>query len=138
MKVVLDMNMSTQLAAWLCGRGMDALHWHQLGAGDAADEDILAWCRSHAACLVSQDADFARLLFQSQASQPSVIHVRDCDPVALLTWERILALLRGQSKNIEAGCLFVLTPRQVRLRRLPIRPGYDPAEALVFGAPPGD
>jgi len=104
---------------------VDAVRWHELGKPDASDEEILSWCRDHSACLVSQDADFGRLLFESQAAQPSVIHLRDCNPVALQTWERVRALVRGHERNLAAGCLFVMNPHHVRLRRLPIRPGYD-------------
>lgn len=137
MKTVLDMNLSSRFGDWLRERGVDAVRWHELGAPDADDDTVLAWCRSHAACLVSQDADFARILFESGASRPSVIYLRDCDPVSLETWERVLALLRGQIRNLAAGCLLVVTPRHVRLRWLPIRPGYDPTDDRGTAAVPG-
>jgi len=124
-KIVLDMNLSSRFADWLRKRGVDAIRWHELGETNESDGKILEWCRQNSACLISQDADFSKILFESGADRPSVIHLRDCNPVALETWERVLALLHGQARNLASGCLLVMTPRHIRLRKLPIRPGFD-------------
>ena len=79
------------MAVWLREHGIDSVRWHELGHPEDSDEDILDWCRRHEACLVSQDADFAKILRESKAVQPSVIHLRDCNPVALETYaEQVL------------------------------------------------
>ena len=129
------MNLSVRFAEWLRDRGVDAIRWHELGPMNESDGNILEWCRQHSACLVSQDADFSRILFETGADRPSVIHLRDCNPVALETWERVLALLRGRSRNLTTGCLLVLTPRHIRLRPLPIRPDCNPTDAPMPGSP---
>ena len=120
------MNMSALFAEWLRVQGWDARRWNELGAVNDDDELIMEWCVRHDACLITQDGDFGTLLFQTGAVKPSVLRLRDCDPMDRALWERIDSLLRLERHNIEAGCLYVMNPRGTRMRHLPLHPGDLP------------
>lgn len=123
MKVVLDMNLSTRLAPWLCERGVDATRWNHIGDPAEDDENILAWCAREGACVVTLDSDLPEILRITGAIAPTVICIRDCDPVNVGTWERLLNLLQSEAGDIALGCLFTMKPKHIRMRRLPFPPG---------------
>ena len=43
MKIVVDMNLSPRWAKFLADAGYEAVHWSQVGPGDASDQDLMGW-----------------------------------------------------------------------------------------------
>ena len=76
MKILVDMNLSPEWLAVLAQAGWQARHWSTVGSPTAPDADLLAWARQHGWVLLTQDLDFAELLFHTQAGTPSVVLLR--------------------------------------------------------------
>src|SRR5712691_7383320 len=49
MKVLVDMNLSPRWAAEFRSRGFESIHWSQVGAATAPDEEVLSWCAAMSA-----------------------------------------------------------------------------------------
>jgi predicted nuclease of predicted toxin-antitoxin system len=62
MKVLIDMNLSPRWATVLTHAGLEAVHWSRLGAGDAADIEIMAYARTNDYVVLTHDLDFAAIL----------------------------------------------------------------------------
>ena len=65
MRLIVDMNLSPGWVRLFEGRGWDALHWSQIGPGNAADSVILRWARENGRVVVTQDLDFTQLLYST-------------------------------------------------------------------------
>ncbi len=59
MKLVVDMNLSTDWSSALRAEGFEAVHWVAVGPLDAGDEDIMAWASANEAIVLTRDLDFA-------------------------------------------------------------------------------
>jgi hypothetical protein len=67
-KILVDMNLSPEWLAVLEQAGWQASHWSNVGSPTAPDTDLLVWARQHGWVLLTQDLDFAELLFHTQAN----------------------------------------------------------------------
>lgn len=109
------------LAGWLSENGHDAIHAVTVGLDRAPDTEILLRARDEARIVVTADLDYPRLLALSAAIEPSLILFRggnwdDDDIVA-----RLAALLDSVSEADFERSIFVVEPRRIRRRHLPIR-----------------
>lgn len=103
--------------------GWQACHWSAVGATTAPDTDLLAWARQHGWVVLTQDLDFAELLFHTQAGTPSVLLLRLRNELDMAQQARVCTLLRTATAALETGALLVIDERRARLRRLPIETG---------------
>jgi len=76
MKLVVDMNLSTDWVAALGAGRVEAVHWSSVGPFDASDEFILAWARANEATVLTRDLDFAAALMMQGRVSPSVIQLQ--------------------------------------------------------------
>lgn len=76
MRLLIDMNLTPLWVSYLAEAGHDAVHWSQVGAIDAPDEQLMAWAAGEGRTLLTQDLDFGLLLRRSGGSQPSVVQIR--------------------------------------------------------------
>lgn len=47
MKVLVDMNLSPDWAEFLTAAGFQAVHWSNVGPGDAPDDELMQWAANH-------------------------------------------------------------------------------------------
>lgn len=122
MKVLVDMNLSPRWAAELRSRGLEATHWQQVGAADAPDEVVLAWCAAHDHILFTHDLDFGAILAASKGLAPSVVQLRveDVLPESLLG--HVVNALQQAEADLAQGALLTIEPARHRIRLLPLRP----------------
>jgi predicted nuclease of predicted toxin-antitoxin system len=123
MKVLVDMNLSPEWLRALEQAGWRASHWSSVGPPTATDTDLLDWGTQHGWVLLTQDLDFAELLFHTQAGQPSVVLLRLRNELDSAQQARFCALLRTAEPALEHGALLVIDEHRARLRRLPIEIG---------------
>lgn len=121
MKILVDMNLSPEWLEVLSQAGWDACHWSRIGSPSAPDTQVLAWARENGWVLLTQDLDFAELLFHAQAGTPSAVLLRLRSELDATQQARVCALLRAAVAPLEAGALLVIDEHRARLRRLPIR-----------------
>jgi len=121
----VDMNLSPEWLTVLQESGWQASHWSTVGSPTAADTDLLDWARQHGWVLLTQDLDFAELLFHTQAGTLSVVLLRLRNELDSAQQGRVCTLLRTAATALETGALLVIDERRARLRRLPIETGGD-------------
>ena len=79
MKIVVDVNLAVRWAEVLCARGIEAVHWTEIGAANAQDIEIMSYARQNGFSVFTNDLDFSAILVSTQASSPSVIQIRADD-----------------------------------------------------------
>jgi predicted nuclease of predicted toxin-antitoxin system len=119
-KILVDMNLSPEWLPILEQGGWEACHWSSLGPPGAPDTDLMKWATQNGCVLLTQDLDFAQLLFHAQAGAPSVILLRIRDELISTQQARICSFLKVAAPALEAGALLVIDEYRARLRRLPI------------------
>jgi predicted nuclease of predicted toxin-antitoxin system len=119
-KFLVDMPLSPALAAWLAGRGHDAVHAAELGLHRAIDAAIMARAKQEARTIVTADLDYPRLLAAAQASEPSLILFRGGDWREDEVAKRLGEVLAALTEADIAQSIIVVDRDRVRRRRLPI------------------
>ncbi len=121
MKALLDMPVSPLLLDVLRAHGHEGVHAYAIGAGQAADVDLLALARSEDRIVITADLDFPQLLALSAAAGPGVILFRggnysDREMCALL--ERVLQTVPVETLQCS---VCVVDRHRVRVTPLPLR-----------------
>jgi predicted nuclease of predicted toxin-antitoxin system len=123
MKLLLDQGLPRSAVGLLQAAGFDAAHVGDVGLAAADDAVILEHARSDGRVVVTLDADFHALMAVSGAVRPSVIRVRIEGLRAEALAELLQRVIAASRAELEAGALATVgSPRQVRIRRLPISP----------------
>ncbi len=118
MKLIVDMNLSTDWVTALRTAGVEAVHWVTVGPQDASDEAIMAWAHANEAVVLTRDLDFAATLMAEARASPSVIQLRidQARPERHLPLvQRALSLHRT---HLEQGAIVTLQDERVRVRVL--------------------
>lgn len=121
MKVLVDMNLSPRWAAELRSRGFESIHWSQVGAPTASDEDVLAWCSVNDHVLFTHDLDFGAILAASAERHPSVVQLRTENVVPEAMLPQIARALVQVEAEILQGALVTIEPHRHRVRLLPLK-----------------
>ena len=121
MKFLVDNAISPTVAEALRNAGHDAVHVRQYGLQAAADDEVFARASDEQRVLVSADTDFGTLLALRQGTRPSVILFRGSSPRRPTDQASILlANIEALQADLEEGCIAVIEPARLRVRRLPI------------------
>jgi predicted nuclease of predicted toxin-antitoxin system len=104
MKLLIDMNLSPTWVRFLIEAGFEAIHWSEIDAGDAPDQDLLRWAADHQYVLLTNDLDFGATLTATQSRRPSAV----------------LAAIRRAHQDILDGALLSIDPTRFRVRILPL------------------
>jgi predicted nuclease of predicted toxin-antitoxin system len=119
-KLLIDMNLSPEWVPYLRGRGIDAVHWSSIGAGNASDSEIMQWARDNTCIVFTNDLDFGILLAHSKDSSPSSIQARTQDVSPDRLGPIIIAALQAHREALDSGALLTIDPSKSRIRILPI------------------
>ena len=76
MRFLLDMNLSTGVAAWLRGHGHDAVHLRELGLQKLGDDAVLAKAVAEKRAVLTFDLDFADIVAAAGVARVGVILLR--------------------------------------------------------------
>lgn len=79
MKLLLDANLSPEVARLLKEAGHDAIHVADIGLLTAADPEILQAAAKKERILLTADSDFGALLALGSLASPSVLLLRSAD-----------------------------------------------------------
>jgi len=120
-RILVDMNLSPEWLGVLQQSGMEAVHWKDVASPSAPDTELLAWAKEKKHVVVTQDIDFAQLLFNTQAGGPSVVLLRIRDELDSAQQARVCEALKSAASALEAGALLVIGEHRVRVRHLPIK-----------------
>jgi predicted nuclease of predicted toxin-antitoxin system len=128
-RLLLDANVSPDLAEALRWRGHDAVHVNELGLRTAPDEVIFRTAVTLGRAVVTHDGDYLRLL-RGGAPRPSVIHMSQRelqhDPVVgrLAQALALADVLREHGDRLDRGAAVRVDRSGSRAEPLPLaRPG---------------
>lgn len=119
MKVVVDACLSPALALRLKEAGVAAVHWSSIGAHNAMDREIVAWAMINDHSIVTADLDFGDILFNTNATKPSVIVLRMTDLAPEVVAPIVAEVLTRFGQEIRVGALVSVDEENARLRKLP-------------------
>ena len=127
MKLVVDVNLPPKWVEFLATRGIEAVHWSQVGDLRATDSTIMKWARDEGYIVLTSDLDFSALLATSGAAGPSVLQVRTQDVFPEALGAQVVRVLLEQADALESGAIITIDEIAARVRILPIRrrPGSE-------------
>lgn len=121
MRLLVDENLSPQLAQLIATPADVVEHVTEALSPGVTDQAILTYAIDQGAVVVTADTDFGALLARSGQGKPSVILMRELLPFPVAEQGRLLAANLGQLRDALAdGAIVVLSPDDIRVRRLPI------------------
>jgi predicted nuclease of predicted toxin-antitoxin system len=121
MKLVVDVNLPPKWVELLATRGIEAVHWSQVGDLRATDSTIMKWARDGGYVVLTSDLDFSAMLATSGAAGPSVLQVRTQDVFPESLGAQVVRVLLEQSDALESGAIVTIDEIAARVRILPIR-----------------
>ncbi len=121
-RFLIDMNLSPRWVGVFTEAGYEAEHWRDVGAGDAADSEILAYAAARKAIVFTNDLDFGAILAATGFNSPSVLQVREEDLTPDVLGGTVLTAVRQFASHLESGALVTVGPKRTnKVRILPIR-----------------
>jgi len=120
LKVVVDMNLSTEWVALLSADGWPAEHWSVIGDPRAEDAAIMSWALANGHIVFTLDLDFGTALALTSAAGPSVLQLRGQMVLPEQVGAPVLAALRQYEAELAKGALVVVEAGRSRARVLPL------------------
>lgn len=117
------MNLTPTWVEFFAARGIEGVHWSDLGDPKASDPEIMDFARAHRFVVFTHDLDFGIILAVTHARGPSVIQARVDDPIPATIGDAVIAALTANATHLERGALMTVDPDRLRVRILPIVPG---------------
>ena len=122
MKFLLDQNLSPALIGLLATLGHPTRHVLRIGMHKAPDFDILLEADANNEIILTHDLDFGDLLAMSGKNTPSVIIFRISPIDTMIFFELLKSNLPNLQNALEEGALVIISSKNIRIRRLPIKP----------------
>jgi predicted nuclease of predicted toxin-antitoxin system len=120
MKFLVDMNLSPDWVKFLAESDFEAVHWSDVGPGDALDIELMRWAAEHDHIVLTADLDFGALLAVVRHKRPSVVQLRSDNLSPSVIGEAALAAIRQSKEELLAGALMSVDIARARLRILPL------------------
>jgi predicted nuclease of predicted toxin-antitoxin system len=120
LNIILDMNLSPELADILVREGYNPVHWSSVGKIDALDSEIFEYAIRNDYVVFTHDLDFGIMLALTKSSKPSVIQVRTQNMYSKWFISEILAVLKEFKDELLQGSILTIDENKSRIRILPI------------------
>lgn len=114
------MCLSPEWKVTLLQAGLDAIHWSEIGRGNAPDRELFEWARVNDFILFTHDLDFGTLLALSKSQKPSVIQLRTEEVTPAKMGALVIETIAELAAELEAGALITIDPNRRRARVLPL------------------
>jgi predicted nuclease of predicted toxin-antitoxin system len=125
-RLLLDANLSPEVARRLKDAEHDAIHVSEIGLLSAPDPEIMEAAARESRVLLTADADFGALLALGFHAAPSVVLLRSADHLRPSEQAELLAAnLPLIAEDLEKGVIASLTRDRLRVRELPIETRAD-------------
>lgn len=113
------MNLSPRWISFLQAHGFAALHWSDVGAGNAPDSELMTLALEESAIVLTHDLDFSAILAATGESKPSVVQIRAGDLSPQIIGQQVVAALQQLASELLSGALVTLDAQRTRVRLLP-------------------
>ncbi len=120
MKFLLDVNLSPNWVLEFNKRGIEAVHWSQVGDIRASDAVIMQHARENDYIVFTHDLDFGAMLAATGASSPSVVQIRVQDVAPQSLGPRFFGNFDQIKPHLIQGALVIIDGRKNRVRILPL------------------
>ena len=120
MKIKLDENISRHLKSLLKQEGHEAITAAEQGFLGKTDTEIGAAVKVEGMLLFTLDLEFADLRKYPPGSHPGIILFRPLSMGPLSVNRFIIEFVTGTDLSSLAGCIAVVDPKRVRIRRPPL------------------
>jgi predicted nuclease of predicted toxin-antitoxin system len=120
MKFLVDMNLSPAWVGFLVEAGFAAVHWSDIGPGDAADSELMLWAAEHGYIVLTNDLDFGAILAATQRRRPSVLQVRSDILAPGVIGRVVLMAIRQARQALLDGAVLSVDANRARVRILPL------------------
>jgi len=121
MKILVDMNLSPGWVSFLAKAGFEAVHWSEVGSGNAEDSELMRWAAEAGYVVLTADLDFGAILAATQGRRPSVVQVRGDVLAPRAIGSAVVAALRQAPRELRDGALISVDAARARLRILPLK-----------------
>lgn len=121
MKILVDMNLSPGWIEFLANAGLEAVHWSQVGAGNASDTEVMQWAITHDHVVLTSDLDFGAILAATKDRHPSVVQLRSDFLAPEMMGAAVVAAIHQAHEELTNGALVSIDETRARLRVLPLR-----------------
>jgi predicted nuclease of predicted toxin-antitoxin system len=101
-------------------KGIETVHWADVGAADAPDTEIMAYAASRDYIVLTNDLDFSAILAATHGSKPSIVQIRAVDTRPEAIVEQVFQSLIQCAPELETGALVTIATNKTRLRILPL------------------
>lgn len=123
MRLLIDQNLATRVAALLRDAGHDAVHVSERDMSRADDDQVLTLATAEDRVVVSEDTDFGALLARSGSPLPSLVLLRSADRLTTQARADLLIATIGRVEaELDTGAIVVVGRSRVRIRPLPLKP----------------
>lgn len=112
------MNLSPEWAALLMSSGYQAVHWSEIGPGNADGEGIVIRAEQDGAVIPTRDLDFGAYLVLAGRTRPRVIQVRAKRTFPGRYAQLVLDARRQTAPALDRGALVTVEFDRVRVRLL--------------------
>jgi predicted nuclease of predicted toxin-antitoxin system len=102
-------------------RGIEVLHWSEVGMAFAPDSSLMSWAAEHGFIVLTNDLDFGIALATANTEKPSVVQIRGDDLRPASIGNQVVQALRQMQAELAEGALVTIDPKRTRLRLLPLR-----------------
>jgi len=120
MKILIDMNVSPKFADMLTSKGIDAVHWYNIGAPDAEDTEIMEYANQNNYIVLSCDLDFSIILSITHNLKPSIVQLRAQRINIEKDGERIVSAIIQHEEKLGKGAILSIDLKKARIRLLPL------------------
>ncbi|MBL8865739.1 MAG: DUF5615 family PIN-like protein [Planctomycetia bacterium] len=120
MRLLVDMNLSSEWTVELARQGWSAVHWSMVGDPRATDSEIMAWALANDYVVFTHDLDFGTMLALTRATGPSVLQVRGQNVLPEHMGPVVFVALRQHDADLAGGAIVVVDEKKLRVRVLPL------------------
>jgi predicted nuclease of predicted toxin-antitoxin system len=120
MRFLVDMNIATDVPAWLRAQGHDAVHLREVGLQELGDEAVLAKAVAEKRVVLTFDLDFAAIAAAAGHARAAVILLRLRSAQTTRILDRLQDILASTAQALETGAIVIVEEKRARIRRLPI------------------
>ncbi len=120
MRFLVDMPLSSKLAAWLTANGHVAIHASEAGLSQAEDKEILQHAAAEQRIILNADLDFPRLVALLHYRGAGLVLFRSGEWSEAECVERLSRVLQLLPDQAFMDSVIVIEKRRIRRRPLPL------------------